>query len=162
MIGVTTRTTTASSRSAATPKRGAKAPTVLSQAAAASRSAGRVLFPQWLRTLAVVILWLGVTPVYVGLIAPYGVYSSAQTMCVGLVIASAISLHLWPPRTAPWRTLVWAALLSAMTGATLLPLGSGRFALMAATLVGFAVVALRVNQNGRRLMELFRTWRALR
>lgn len=135
---------------------------VLAQVGQASRTIRRVLFPQWLRTVLVATLWLGITPVYVGLIAPFSVYSSAQTMCVGLVISSAISVHLWPPKTSPWRTLLWAAMLSVMTGATLLPLGMGRNALMAATLVGFVVVALRVNQNGRRLVGLIRTWRTLR
>lgn len=121
-----------------------------------------MLFPQWLRTLLMALLWLGFTPIYVALVAPYSVYTSAQTMCVGLVIASALSVHLWPTQTSPWRTLLWAAVLSGITGATLLPLGMDRGALMAATLVGFAFVALRVNRNGRRLVGLIRTWRAVR
>lgn len=126
------------------------------------RAAAGLLFPQVVRTILAASLWLGLTNIYVGLISPYSVYFSAQTMTVGLIISSAVVLHLWPPRTAPWRTLAWTAFLTASLGATLLTLGLGRHALSIVTIVAFGFVALRTNQTGRHLVGMFRTWRDLR
>jgi hypothetical protein len=117
---------------------------------------------QPLCTLLVVLLWLGLMVVYVTLVAPYNAYGSALFMGVGLAVFSGIAVHLWSPRTAPWRTVAWAALVSAFAGAELLISGAGRLALTGAMLIGFAVVLLRINSNGRRLVGLFRNWRALR
>lgn len=127
-----------------------------------AQSAPRLLFPQWLRTALLVLLWLGSTPVYVGLISPYVTYPSARSAAVGLAMFSGIAVHLWPPKTSPWRTVAWAAVCSTMTGSALLGMGAGRFALVAATLVGFGIVILRINQNARKLWGLFQTWRVIR
>ena len=113
-------------------------------------------------TILAVVLWLGMVPVYIQLVAPYVSYLSASAMAVGLAISSGLACHLWPTRTPPWRTVALTALLSAMTGSVMLILGAGRVALTVATLVGFGFVALRANQNGRRLWRLVQTWRALR
>lgn len=123
---------------------------------------GTYVLPQWARTAFAVLVWLGMTQLYVALIAPYVVYSSARSMTVGLAIFTGISVHLWPTRTAPWRTVAWAALLTALLGSTLLTLGLGRVALSLTTVAGFGFVLIRVNQNGRRLWEMFQTWRVLR
>ena len=85
-----------------------------------------------------------------------------RSLGVGLAIFSMLAPHLWPTRTPPWRTVAWAFLLSLTVGANLLLLNAGRYALMAATLVGFGVVILRINQNGRELWKMFKTWRAVR
>ena len=120
------------------------------------------VFPQWLRTFLMVFLWVGSTPFYVALIAPYVAYLSATVMTVGLAIFSGLAPHLWPSRTPPWRTVFWAWFLSATMGMTVLTMEWGRYALTVATLVGFTVVVARSNQNARRLIELFKTWRAMR
>lgn len=120
------------------------------------------VFPQWLRTTLTVTLWLGTVPMYVSVIAPYVAYTSAITMTVGLAIFSGLAPHLWPSRTSPWRTVGWAWLASMLAGMTVLTMEWGRYALTVATLVGFAVVIARANQNARRLIDLFKTWRVMR
>ncbi len=129
---------------------------------AVARRVPAVAFPQWLRTLVVALLWLGLVPIYASVLAPYVAYNSAQTFTVGLIMSSAIACHLWPTRTAPWRTLAWTAFIVSNVGMILLTAGAGRFALTGATIIGFGFVALRVNQNGRRLVNLVRTWRDVR
>lgn len=129
---------------------------------ASARSLLGKLFPQWLRTLLVVTLWLGTVPIYVSLIAPYVAYKSAIVMAVGLAIFSGFAPHLWPSRTSPWRTVAWAWLCSTLTGMLCLSLGWGRYSVMLVTLVGFGIVAGRANQNARKLVGLVSTWRAMR
>ena len=116
----------------------------------------RRLFGQPVRTFLAVFLWLGSMLTYIGLVAPFAAYDSALLMGVGLALFSGIAVHLWPTRTAPWRTVMWAALVSAYTGAQLLLMDAGRFALTGAMLAGFAVVLLRIGGNGRRLVALVR------
>ena len=94
--------------------------------------------------------------------APYASYVYAQGALFGMAVSSAVLIHLWPTRTPQWRTLFWAFLITSATGAMLLPLGAGRMALTGATLAGFGFVLLRMNQNGRKLMELVNDWRVLR
>lgn len=113
---------------------------------------------QVLTSVLLTLLWLGLTPIYVGLISPYVTYTSARTMTVSLALTAAVAPYLWRSRTAPWRTILWTALPTAFLGSTLLMLGAGRYALMAATLLGFGVVAFRANQNGRKLVALIRTF----
>ena len=120
------------------------------------------VFPQWLRTFLLVFLWLGSVPLYVSLIAPYVAYRSATIMTVGLAIFSGLATHLWPTRTPPWRTVAWAWVASMVAGMTVLPLGWGRYSITVATIVGFAIVIGRANQNMRRLINLFKTWRVMR
>lgn len=126
------------------------------------RSIPGVVFPQWLRTLLVVTLWLGSVPIYVSLISPYVAYLSAIVMSVGLAIFSGLAPHVWPSRTPPWRTVAWAGILSTVLGLTALTMGWGRYSLTIATIVGFTVVIARANQNARRLIDLFKTWRVMR
>jgi hypothetical protein len=128
---------------------------------AARRWLGRV-FGQPLRTILVVLLWLGLMVPYVSVVATYAGYSSAAVMGFGLAVFSGIAVHVWPPRTAPWRTVAWAMVVSAFVGAQLLLLDAGRFALTGAMLTGFAIVLLRINSNGRRLVGLVGAWRRLR
>lgn len=120
------------------------------------------LFPQWLRTLLVTLVWFAFMPVYIQLISPYATMLSARSMGVGLALFAGLAPHLWPTKTSPWRTPAWALVLSIFVGMTLLILGAGRWALLAATIVGFGIVLLRINQNGRKVWNLFRTWRYLR
>lgn len=128
----------------------------------AARSAPGKVFPQWARTLLAVFVWLATIPVYTQLISPYVALLSAQNMAVGLAIFTGIATHLWPTRVAPWRTVLWAWAISVFTGMTLLMSGAGPLALTGATLVGFGFVVLRINENGRKLLDLFTTWRHLR
>lgn len=117
-----------------------------------------MLFPQWLRTLLVVMLWLASIPVYMQLIAPYVSYLSARTMGIGLAIFTGLAVHLWPPRTSPWRTVAWTASVTTLVGPLFLTLGLGRLGLALTTVIGFVIVLLRLNQNGRKLVGLVRTW----
>lgn len=126
------------------------------------RSLPGKVFPQWLRTFLVAFLWMGSTPVYVSLISPYVAYMSALVMSVGLIVFSSLAPHLWPSRTAPWRTVAWAGVMSTLAGLTVLTMEWGRYALLIATIVGFAIVIARANQNARRLIDLFKTWRVMR
>lgn len=117
---------------------------------------------QVLLTTFAVLVWLGITPIYVALVATYEEYGSARSMAVGLAMCSGLAPHVWPSRTSPWRTVMLTGLLSAIIGSLFLTAGVGRFALMAATVFGFGFVALRANENGRKLWDLIQTWRALR
>lgn len=149
------------------PRRGAsryspRTKRIIRQAYVTSQTLPGTIFPQWLRTALVTLLWLGSVPVYVQLISPYVTMRSAVSMAVGLAMFAGIAPHLWPTRTPPWRTVLWALFLSAVTGMTMLTLGAGRLSLTGATLVGFAIVLLRINQNGRKLWGLVQTWRHVR
>lgn len=151
-------------------KNAAKEPPALAyrEAGAPSRLSTRIrkvfrfVWPQWLRTVLVVVLWLGLSPFYVGLVATYDVYNSAQSMLVGLAIFSGLAPHLWPSRTSPWRTVAWTGVITSTLGMALLSLGLGRYSLMIVTIVGFLIVVLRANQNARRLWGLFQTYRVSR
>lgn len=125
------------------------------------RWASRV-FGQPVRTIVVVMAWLAVMIPYVRAVSLYVSYDSALLMGVGLAVFSGIAVHLWPPRTAPWRTVAWAAIASAVAGAHLLLAGAGRFALTGSMLIGLVVVLLRIDSNGRRVIGMYRTWRSLR
>lgn len=126
------------------------------------RSIPAKVFPQWLRTLLAVILWLGSVPLYVSAIAPFVAYMSATIMAVGLAVFSGLAPHLWPTRTPPWRTVAWAWLTSILVGMTVLTMEWGRYSVTIATIIGFAVVIGRANQNARRLVNVFKTWRVMR
>lgn len=126
------------------------------------RKVARFVWPQWLRTLLVVFIWLGLSPFYIGLVATYDVYNSAQSMLVGLAIFSGLAPHLWPSRTSPWRTVAWTGVVTSVLGMALLSLGAGRYSLMVVTILGFLIVVLRANQNARRLWGLFKTYRVSR
>lgn len=116
-------------------------------------------FFQIVKTLIAVLIWVTVMPLYVGIISPYVSYNYAFGATTFLVIPAAMLLHLWPPRTPPWRTLFWAFLIMAMTGALLLTLGLGTMALTVTTIVGYGFVALRINQFGRKLVGLWKAGR---
>lgn len=116
---------------------------------------------QFVKTALALFAWFLVSPVHVQVISPYATYVGAQAMLNALAISAAVLLHLWPPRTPPWRTLFWLLCLTGVTGSTLLMLGAGTVSLTGATIVGFGFVALRVNQNGRKLVQLIRDWRRL-
>lgn len=120
------------------------------------------VFPQWLRTALLVFLWLGSVPLYVSVIAPYVAYMSATIMSVGLAIFAGLAPHLWPSRTPPWRTVAWAWVASMLIGMTVLTMDWGRYSVTVATIVGFGIVIGRANQNARRLIDLFKTWRVMR
>lgn len=121
-----------------------------------------MLWPQWLRTLLVTLLLLGFTPFWVQVVATFEVYGSARSAYVGMIVSGALAVHLWPPQTSPWRTVALAAVLSAVVGMFGLLAGMDRYALVAATVVGFGVIALRVNSWGRTLVEMLRVWRVVR
>lgn len=132
------------------------------QTAQAARRLPSRVFPQWLRTALAVCIWLGSVPFYVSLISPYVAYMSATAMSVGLAVFAGLAPHLWPSRTAPWRTVAWAWLISMLMGMTALTSEWGRYSLTIATVVGFTIVVARANQNARRLIDLVRTWRVMR
>lgn len=117
---------------------------------------------QMLKTALVAMFWVGLSPIYVQLIATYRGYFEAQVTVLGLAVGGGIAVHLWPTKTPPWRTLMWSLALSMITGMIALTLGADNTALTVSTIVGFAVIALRTNENWSRLRELVRTWRVLR
>lgn len=114
------------------------------------------------KTVLVLLLWTAFTPYLMIAVSPYVAYGYAQTTLFGLVLSSAILLHVWPTRTPQWRTLFWLFWLVAGVGSILLQLGAGTSALTSAVLVGFLFVLLRINQNGRKLLQQVRDWRAMR
>lgn len=134
----------------------------MAQALKTARRVPGIVFPQWLRTVLVVTLWLGTSLFYVAAISPYITYVSATLMTTGLALFAGLAPHLWPSRTPPWRTVAWAWLVSMLAGFTVLTMEWGRYALTTATVVGFVIVIARTNQNARRFVGLFRTWRAMR
>lgn len=144
-----------------------KKPSYVRQAKTA-RTAQRVLaipakvFPQWLRTALMVLVWLGSVPLYVSSVAPYVAYQSATVMTVSLAMFSGIAVHVWPTRTSPWRTVAWAWVGSLAVGLLCLSLYWGRYALTLACITGFLIVIARCNQNARKLAGLIKTWREMR
>lgn len=114
------------------------------------------------KTFLAVLAWTVLGGVHVIVVAPYVSYVYAQGALFGMAVSSAILLHLWPPRTAPWRTLFWMFWLTGIVGSTLLMLGAGRMALTGATIAGFGFLLLRMNENGRKLARLVQDWRTLR
>jgi len=115
-----------------------------------------------LKTAAATFVWIVIGPIQVAMISPYVSYTYAQAMLSSLAVSSAILLHLWPSRTPQWRTLFWAHWVTGFAGGALLLMEAGTMALTVATIVGFGFVALRVNQNGRKLVRLVQDWRTLR
>lgn len=120
------------------------------------------VYPQWLRTVLAVVVWLSTMLIYIRAVSPYATYDSAWLMGVGLCLLAGTAAHVWPTATPAWRTVVWTGVVSAVTGSMLLLLGWDRYALTGAMLAGLLLVTLRVNRNGNRLARLFRTWRDLR
>lgn len=114
------------------------------------------------KTAAAALVWTVLGGIQVAAISPYVSYVYAQGMLFGMALSSAILLHLWPTRTPQWRTLFWAFWITGMTGSVLLMMGGGRMALTSATIAGYGFVLLRMNQNGRKLVELVKDWRAMR
>lgn len=114
------------------------------------------------KTVLAVFVWTVLGGIQVIAVAPYSSYTYAQGALFGMAVSSAILLHLWPTRTPQWRTLFWAFWITGMVGSSLLVMGAGRMALTGATIAGYGFVLLRMNQNGRKLVELVKDWRALR
>lgn len=127
-----------------------------------TRAVGRVAFGPIVKTVIAAFAMFVYLPFYASLIATYAQFFQAIIVGAGLLIFTALGVLLWPTRTSPWRTLIWAFLASTAVGAILLAAGAYTFALTAATVTGFAVTLLRINQNGRKLASLISTWRALR
>lgn len=119
-------------------------------------------FLQPAKTIIAATVWLGISPLYISTIAPYVSYWYASLLLPGLVVASAVLLHLWPSRTPPWRSLVWCFFLMGAVGSLLLQMGAGTMALTAAALAGTTFMGLRINQNGRKLWHMVQDWRAFR
>lgn len=89
--------------------------------------------------------------------APYVSYVSTYSMSLALMVVSAVVVHLWPTRTAQWRTLVWLFVLTGLVGVVLLPL-VGASAPPVAAVVGAVFVGVRANQNGRKFVGMVRDW----
>lgn len=113
------------------------------------------------KTILFCLFWLGISPIFIRLIAPYRDYPSAQMGLVGLIVFGGIAVHLWPTRTPPWRTMAWAMFAMIPLGSFALTLGWGSYALTLCTFVGFFIILCRVNSNLRRFMGMVRTWRDL-
>lgn len=126
------------------------------------RKVTSTVFPQWARTTLAVFIWIICIPLYVSVVAPYSAYIATTVMGLSLAVFSGLAPHLWKSRTPPWRTVFWTFVGSVAVAMPLLTSGTGRFAVVAATIVGFCIVLLRAGQNGRRLIGLIRDWRALR
>lgn len=114
------------------------------------------------KTALAAILWAMCTPAQVMVIAPYVSYTYAQGVLLCITLMAAILLHLWPPRTAQWRTLFWMFWIIGGVGAIVLYLGGGSASVTLAAVAAVAFMFLRMNQNGRKLVGLIRDWRALR
>lgn len=114
------------------------------------------------KTLGLAILWFATLPVYVRLISPFVSYMYAEIMVAAIIFATTVLVHLYPTRTPPWRTVFWAFWIIAFTGSIMLSFNAGTAALTTATIVGVIFIALRVNQNGRKLVGVIKDWRELR
>lgn len=125
------------------------------------RRAGASTPAQIAKTVVACVFFLTLTPMLVRLIALYRDYPAAQMGLVGLIVGGGIAVHLWPTVSPPWRTLAWAMFTMIPVGSISLMLGLGSYALTLATFVGYFIVVMRVNANGRRIAGLVRTWRSL-
>ncbi len=88
--------------------------------------------------------------IWIQLVSTFRTANNAELVGVGLCVVTGVACHLWPTRTAPWRTVALAALISSLAGSSLLQGGAGDYAVTGTAAAGIAVVVLRANQNGRR------------
>lgn len=123
---------------------------------------GRWLFPQWLRTFIITLFWLAFSGLWAAAVAPAEAGTSALAAAVGLGLFAAIGSHVWPTRTSPWRTVAWVGVVTLAIGANFQYMQLGRVGFTATVLVGVLIAILRVNQNGRKLVRLFRAIRTSR
>jgi len=126
------------------------------RARAARRKAARVtkaLFPQWLKTALVTFLWLGLMVPWASVTSLYVRSGNGLMVGYGLALLAAIGGHLWPTRTPPWRTVLFAALLSTWLGSTLLLAGFMGYGLTITGVVSLLFLLARFNQNGRKVFR---------
>lgn len=114
------------------------------------------------KTVAAVMLWLFLQPVYISLTAPYVSYWFAAVMAPILAVASGLAPTIWPSHTPPWRTVAWTFFLTSAVGVLALQSNLGTVSLTLTTIAGFGFVSLRANRNARKLWTLARDWRSLR
>lgn len=118
------------------------------------RTAGRVIriiFPQWLKTLLVTLVWLGLMSPWVSVTTLYTRTGNGAMVGIGMAVSTAIACHVWPTRTPPWRTVAFTAFFSAWLGSTLLLAGFLGYGLTVTHIVCALFVLARVNQNGRKV-----------
>jgi hypothetical protein len=116
-----------------------------------SRRALAIFFPQWLKTLIVTFVWLGVMVPWVSVTTIYAQFGSGVMAGVGMALFAGIAGHVWPTRTPPWRTVAIVALFTAWLGSTLLLAGLGAYALTITGLAGSLLILMRINENGRKV-----------
>lgn len=125
-----------------------------------ARSSGRkvsrvtkAIFPQWVKTVLVTFLWLGLMTPWVSVTTLYVRSGNGLLVGFGLAFLAAIGSHLWPTRTPPWRTVAFTALLSTWLGSTLLLAGFMGYGLTITGIVSLLFLLARFNQNGRKVFR---------
>jgi hypothetical protein len=112
-----------------------------------------LIFPQWLKTAVVTLLWLALMLPWVSVTSLYSRFGSGLMVGVGLALFAAIAAHVWPTRTPPWRTVAITAVFTTWLGSTLLIAGLAGYALNITGLVGCLIVLVRINENGRKTVR---------
>ena len=129
------------------PKREEKTPKIEMQRVKTSFSE---FFPPVIPFILLSLLWLCFIPFSFGVIA--GNLVSGMVAGYGLVISSIMAVALWDTKTAKWKTIAWALLLS-MTLTALIAQGSyfsGKLLLV--IIPTGLLVALRANRNFEKLI----------
>ena len=116
-----------------------------------TRSLFSRVFPQWLRTMLVVVIEMSASMTWLAAVSNYKQLAGALPIAVLHPVAVAIATHVWPTRTPPWRTLVWTWLASWLTASILFVTWHVDWALYAAIGVVILITVARCNANARRL-----------
>lgn len=117
------------------------------------------LFPEWVKTTLMAVIWFIFLPISALIVAPFHLFSASLVYSFSLLSFTLLAIHLWPPKTPKWRTMFWAFVASTLVGLLLQNLMLPQWTLFCASLTGYAVVILRVNQNGRKLWKRWLIWR---
>ncbi|GAA4684526.1 hypothetical protein GCM10023347_44560 [Streptomyces chumphonensis] len=125
----------------------------------AGRDRGRNLGAH-LKVACAFVAWIALLREQARLLAAWPQYS-AQTLvaAAGIAVCALVAVHLYPPRTARWRTLAWTFLASTVVGALAEAALGGRAGLAGALLAAAAVLWARGEERGRRAVRHLRARR---
>ncbi|WP_340560109.1 hypothetical protein [Streptomyces sp. GSL17-111] len=107
-------------------------------------------FVAWIALLREQARLLGEWPQY---------YAQALVASAGIAVCALLAVHLYPPRTARWRTLAWTFLASTVVGALAEAGLGGRAGLAGALLAAAVVLWARGEERGRRAVRHLRARR---
>ncbi|MFI1648643.1 hypothetical protein ACH4XT_17120 [Streptomyces avidinii] len=126
---------------------------------AASGRAGRML--SHVKVAFAFLVWISLVREQASLVVDWRLYyAQALVATCATAVMSVMVVYLHPPRTARWRTVVWAFLASSVGGALVYAAFGGRAGLLGTLLFGGLVLWARGEERGRRAYRRLRGRRA--